>query len=98
MTPENPQIKIEIDEATARGIYTNLAFISHSETEIVLDFTFLQPQNAKAKVLARIITSPLHAKRLLAALQDNIAKYEERFGEVPADAPAPAPKKVDFYQ
>ena len=98
MNPQNPEIKIEIDEATARGIYTNLAFISHSETEIVLDFTFLQPQTAKAKVLARLITSPLHAKRLLAALQDGIAKYEERFGALPGDAPAPTPKPVDFYQ
>lgn len=98
MTPETPQIKIEIDETTARGIYTNLAFISHSETEIVLDFSFLQPQSAKAKILTRLITSPLHAKRLLAALQDNIAKYEERFGAVSADAPAPTPKPVDFYQ
>ncbi|HVA66893.1 MAG TPA: DUF3467 domain-containing protein [Elusimicrobiota bacterium] len=95
-----PQLKIEIDDATARGAYANLALITHSETEFVLDFLFLQPQSPKSKVLARIVSSPVHAKRLLWALKDNIEKYEARFGAVPAGEPAPSggQKPVGFYQ
>jgi hypothetical protein len=82
--PENKPLPIEIDEATARGIYANLAFITHTETEFVLDFLFLQPQNPKAKVLSRLISSPVHAKRFLWALKDNIEKYEAQYGAIPA--------------
>ncbi|MDE2314753.1 MAG: DUF3467 domain-containing protein [Elusimicrobia bacterium] len=95
-----PQLQIEIDEPTARGVYANLALITHSETEFVLDFLFLQPQNPKAKVLTRIVSSPVHAKRLLWALKDNIEKFESRFGAIAAGEPAPAggQKPVGFYQ
>lgn len=79
---QDPQIQIEVDENVSRGIYSNLALIAHSETEFVLDFIFLQPQNPKAKVLSRIVSSPAHAKRLLWALKDNIEKYEARFGPI----------------
>lgn len=82
------EIKIEIDEQTANGSYSNLALITHSETEFVIDFIFVQPQNGKAKVKNRIITSPLHAKKFLQALQDNVAKYEMRFGEIKNTAKA----------
>lgn len=94
---KKPEIQIEIDENTAQGAYSNLAMIGHSENEFILDFIFLQPQQAgKAKVRSRIITSPAHAKRLLAALQDNIAKYEARFGQVKV-SPQFEEKKVGFY-
>lgn len=97
--PKAPQLQVEIDEATARGTYTNLALISHSETEFVLDFLFLQPQTPKAKVLTRVISSPVHLKRLLWALKDNLEKYEARFGPIPAGEPAPdQPKTAGFYQ
>ena len=96
-SPEAP-LQVEIDEATARGIYTNLALISHSETEFLLDFLFLQPQTPKAKVLARVVSSPIHLKRLLWALQDNVAKYEQRFGKIPAgDGPSES-RPSGFYQ
>ena len=95
--PPELQIQIDIDEPTARGQYANLALISHSETEFVMDFIFLQPQNPKAKVLTRVVTSPVHAKRLLAALKDNLEKYEARFGPIRTD-PAQAPAKTGFYQ
>ncbi len=99
MKNDQPEIQIEMDEAAARGVYTNLAFISHSETEFLLDFTFLQPQTPKARVHTRIISSPIHAKRLLWALQDNLAKYEARFGKVTAgEDPGTAPKPAGFYQ
>lgn len=95
-------LQVEIDEVTGRGVYTNLALISHSETEFILDFLFLQPQTPKTKVLARLISSPVHAKRLLWALKDNLEKYEARFGPIqagePAHGPAAASKPAGFYQ
>lgn len=95
---QNPQpLQIEIDENVARGTYTNLALITHSETEMLIDFLFLQPQTPKTKVLTRIVTSPVHAKRFLAALQDNIAKYEARFGPINAGEAAP-PQASGVYQ
>ncbi len=93
-----PPLQIEIDEAVGRGIYTNLALITHSETEMVLDFLFLQPNAPKSKVLSRLITSPVHAKRFLAALQDNVAKYEARFGTIQAGEPPETPGRPGIYQ
>ncbi|MFA6318370.1 MAG: DUF3467 domain-containing protein [Elusimicrobiota bacterium] len=84
MDQKNQPLQVDIDDATARGTYTNLALITHSETEFLFDFLFMQPQAPKSKVLARIVTSPIHAKRLLWALKDNIDKYEARFGAIPA--------------
>jgi hypothetical protein len=92
------QLQVEIDESTARGIYTNLALITHTETEMLLDFLFLQPQTPKAKVLTRIVSSPVHAKRLLWALRDNIEKYEARFGPINAGDPPVEPKTERVYQ
>ena len=87
-TPQQPvQVQIEIDDATAQGIYANLALLSHTETEFILDFIFIQPQAPKAKVRARILTSPAHTKRLLAALQENIQRYEEKFGPIKTTGP-----------
>lgn len=80
---EPVQIEIQIDENTAQGIYTNLAGITHSETEFIFDFLFIQPNQPKAKLRSRIISSPIHTKRFLQALIENIRKYEERFGKIP---------------
>ena len=77
------QLNVEIDDATAQGIYANLAGVTHSETEFIMDFLFLQPNQPKAKVRARIISSPVHTKRFLLALMENIKRYEERFGTIP---------------
>ena len=87
--PKPPGIQLQIDEVTAQGLYTNLVMINHSENEFVLDFAYLQPSSPAAKVRARIISSPRHTKRLLAALQKNVQRYEERFGtiEVSGDEP-----------
>jgi len=70
------QINIELSEEIAEGIYSNLAIITHSNAEFVLDFIRMMPGVPKAKVKARIILTPQHAKRLLAALTDNLRKYE----------------------
>jgi len=88
------QIRIELDDAMAQGVYVNLAFIRHSETEFTMDFIYVQPQEPKAKVRARIISSPGHTKRFLLALQENIKNYEEKFGAIKA-AGEPS-KKVGF--
>ncbi|MFA6093443.1 MAG: DUF3467 domain-containing protein [Elusimicrobiota bacterium] len=89
--PQNVQIQVEADDATAQGIYANLAGIAHTETEFVLDFLFLQPNTPKAKLRSRIISSPAHTKRLLAAIADNVRKYEERFGIIPLAPPPSSP-------
>ena len=96
--PNAQPLQIEIDENVARGVYTNLALITHSETEMLIDFLFLQPQTPKTKVLARLITSPVHAKRFLAALQDNVAKFEARFGTSNAGEAAPQARPGVYQQ
>ncbi|NCS89812.1 MAG: hypothetical protein AUK34_00865 [Ignavibacteria bacterium CG2_30_36_16] len=83
--PQPQQINIELNEKEAEGIYSNLAIITHSPAEFIIDFTRIVPGLPKAKVHARIITTPQHAKMLLKALKDNIEKYEARFGEIKID-------------
>ncbi|GHB51158.1 DUF3467 domain-containing protein [Mongoliitalea lutea] len=85
----NQQIDVELTEEVAEGIYSNLAMIAHSNSEFVIDFIRLMPGVPKAKVKSRIIMTPDHAKRLLAALKDNIGKYEEAFGKIPIGQEAP---------
>ncbi len=76
------QINIELGEKEAEGIYSNLAIITHSPAEFIIDFTRVVPGVPKAKVQSRIITTPQHAKMLLKALKENIEKFESRFGEI----------------
>ena len=78
----NNQIEIELTEEVAQGTYSNLAIISHSSSEFVLDFIRVVPGIQKAKVKSRIILTPDHAKRLLSALKDNIDKFEKLNGTV----------------
>lgn len=79
----NPlQLQIEIDPVTANGTFINMAMVNHTDTEFTLDLIYLQPQAPKAVVRARAITTPKHMKRLLHALQENISKYEARFGAI----------------
>jgi hypothetical protein len=82
-------IQIQLDDDVAQGAYVNLAMVNHSETEFTIDFIYVQPQQPKAKVRARIISSPKHTKRLLEALKDNVVKYEKRFGTIDASGPLP---------
>jgi len=79
---KSQQINIELNEKEAEGIYSNLAIITHSPAEFIIDFTRVVPGVPKAKVHARIITTPQHAKMLLRALEENISKFENRFGEI----------------
>jgi len=76
------QLNIEISEEVADGIYSNLAIITHSNSEFVLDFVRVMPGVPKAKVRSRILLTPQHAKRLMRALADNISKFEAVHGPV----------------
>ncbi len=94
---ENPKksIDLELDEATAQGHYANLAIISHSASEFVVDFAAIMPGLPKAKIKSRIVLSPEHAKRLLISLQDNITRYESTLGRIDLHAiPATSPDEA----
>jgi hypothetical protein len=82
MEQQENQLNIELSAEVAEGIYSNLAIISHSTSEFVVDFIRIMPGTPKANVKSRIILTPEHAKRLLFALQDNIAKYEMQNGKI----------------
>jgi hypothetical protein len=86
-----PQIQIDIDDATSQGAYSNLVLINHNENEFVLDFAYIQPAAPRARVRARIISSPRHTKRLLRALEHNVRRYEERFGRIEEPEPMSIP-------
>lgn len=79
---QGQQISIELGEKEAEGIYSNLAIISHSPAEFIVDFTRILPGVPKAKVMSRIVMTPQHAKLLLHALHENIMKFEQQFGEI----------------
>ena len=76
------QLNIELSEEIAEGIFSNLAIITHSNTEFVVDFIRVMPGLPKAKVKSRIILTPEHAKRLLFAMQDNVEKFEMANGKI----------------
>jgi hypothetical protein len=80
--PMPPQIQVEVGEKEAEGIYSNIAFIAHSPSEVILDFARVLPGLPKARVLARIIMTPQHAKSLLGALEQNLKNYEAQFGVI----------------
>ncbi len=84
---ENPeeqdqQLSIELPAEVAEGVYSNLAVITHSNQEFVMDFIRIMPNMPQAKVKARIILTPGHAKRLQQALQDNLNKFEQMHGSI----------------
>lgn len=84
MSTENKQneINIELSEEVAEGTYSNLAIITHSNSEFIIDFIRIMPQMPKAKVKSRVLLTPQHAKRLLLALKDNVTKFEAQFGTI----------------
>ena len=91
--PQNPDpnaLNIELSEAIAEGEYANLALIAHSNSEFVIDFVRMMPGLPKAKVKSRIILTPEHAKRLLAALEENIQRFEQSYGPVKVHQDAPS--------
>ncbi len=85
--PINNELDIEINEQIASGTYTNLTIISHSTSEFVLDFVRLMPGQPKGQVKSRVIMTPENAKRLLSALQENIARFEQMVGKIEIRTP-----------
>ncbi|MHA6696383.1 DUF3467 domain-containing protein [Chryseobacterium sp. A301] len=80
--PQDGNVNIQLNEMVAQGVYCNLALVNHSPSEFVLDFIQLMPGVQQANVRSRVILAPLHAKRVLAALQQNITSYEQQYGEI----------------
>ena len=76
------QINIEISEEVAEGTYANLAIITHSHAEFIVDFVNIMPGTAKSKVKSRIILTPMHAKRLMRALAENVERFEAANGAI----------------
>lgn len=85
------QMNIELSEEMAEGIYSNLAIITHSNAEFVVDFINMMPHSPKAKVKSRIVLAPIHAKRLLKALSENIKKFEQTNGPIKDMEPVSIP-------
>lgn len=88
------QISIQMDTQNATGVYSNLMMISHRKEEFILDFLFVQPQRtpqgqAVAHLRSRVITTPEHMKRILKAMEENIARYEQAFGTIQAATDLP---------
>ena len=81
-------IDLELDETVAQGHYSNLAIISHSTSEFIIDFAAVLPGVQKARVKSRIILTPEHAKRLLRSLQENIVRYESNVGKIVIPVPS----------
>ena len=79
---EKKQIQLELKPEVAKGSYSNLAIISHSQSEFIIDFATVLPGLAKPEISNRIIMTPEHVQRLLNALADNIGKYESQFGKI----------------
>lgn len=99
MNPQGEQkINIELGEQEAEGIYSNLVLITHSPAEFVMDFTRVLPAKPKAKVYARIIMAPQHAKMLLSALQENIKRYEDEYGDIKVHGHPTKDKNIGFQQ
>ena len=82
MAEDKKGLNIELTEDIAEGVYSNLAIINHSPSEFVVDFVKVMPGVPKAKVKSRVVLTPQHAKRLLKALSDNIAKFESQHGSI----------------
>lgn len=85
---QQQNLNIEVTNDVATGIYSNLAVISHTPTEMILDFAQILPGTQSAFVRSRVLMCPLHAKRLLMALNDNIQKFESQFGTITDPTPA----------
>ncbi len=95
MDKKEPQkISVELGKDEAEGTYTNLALITHSTSEFIIDFAKLLPGLPKAKVCARMIMTPQNAKALMKTLEVNVSRYEEHFGEI--TLPGKPPSEFGF--
>jgi hypothetical protein len=89
--PKQQQVQIKADEKELLGQYSNLVVIHHNAEEFTLNFIYLFPTVAQGKLVASLIVSPTHAKRLMRALQENVSRFEAQFGTLP-EGPGPGPE------
>lgn len=94
--PKPQQVQIKADEKELLGQYANLVVVHHNAEEFTLNFVYVYPTVPQGKLVASMIVSPGHAKRLMRALQENVSRYEAQFGTLP-EAPMPDPS-VGFVQ
>lgn len=97
MEQQQPQLQIKADEKELLGTYSNLAMIHHNADEFTMNFIYVFPNVPQGKLVSSIILSPSHAKRLLHALTENIARYESQFGPIREMQGGPEPN-VGFVQ
>lgn len=96
MEKEEKKLQIELPAEVAEGMYANLALITHSQAEFIVDFIRMMPGVEKARVKSRVILTPQHAKRLMRALADNIRKYESIFGTITEPEPNATPAYMNI--
>ncbi|UCG41983.1 MAG: DUF3467 domain-containing protein [candidate division WOR-3 bacterium] len=94
--PPNQQVQVEIGEKESEGIYSNFVLIAHSGSEFIIDFARILPGLPKAKVFSRIVMTPQHAKLLQKAIDENIKKYEDRFGKIKGAEKEEVTKNLGF--
>lgn len=88
------ELNLELPEKVAVGQYSSITIVSHSEEEFFLDFSAFAPGVERPIIVSRIVTSPIHAVRILETLQENIEKYESKFGKIRRRATTPAPPET----
>ena len=81
--PQGQQVQIKITDELLKGVYANMAMVSHSGEEFMFDFMNVYPNQPQGIVTSRVIVSPAHMKRIVAAMQDNLKRYEDQFGKIP---------------
>ena len=91
--PQQQKINIKIEDAVMKGAYANAMGVSHGKEEFILDFMNIYPWQRAGIVTARVITSPGHMKRIYKSLEENIKKYEQKFGKIEE---AQAPEGIGF--
>lgn len=96
MEKPQPQVSVDLGEREAEGIYSNLVFIAHSPSEVILDFARVLPGLPKPKVYARVILTPQHAKGLLLALEQNLKSFEAQHGAIKLPGDAGKGKELGF--
>lgn len=97
MAQGQQQVQIKITDDALKGSYANLAFVTHTKEEFILDFASVSPNQGQGIVTAKVFLSPGHTKRLLAVLAENVKKYEQQFGTI-AEAQTPsAGTEIGFH-
>ena len=84
--PDGPKksgrVNIKINDAEARGAYSNLSIVHNNEYEFIMDFIFMEPGRPQGQLVSRVVTNPRAAKRMLTGLTELVRRYEDRFGEI----------------